>query len=215
MYQSWGKLLLLHWPLPAESLRPLIPDPLVVDTFDGAAWVGITPFTMWGVRPVFFPPLPLLSESHELNVRTYVQLDGIPGIWFFSLDANNPIAALGARLAFHLPYFNARIDLEQQGRTIHFASRRTRPVLRPPGLKPPGRSVTGCRSPSRVRWSFSSPSVTVFIRLAQTPSTGLVSSIDPGPCTRHVCCRVARRCSSRKGCLRQRGIRCCTSKASL
>lgn len=83
MFQSWGKLLFLHWPMPAEALRPLIPDPLAIDTFDGSAWVGITPFTMWGVRPVFSPSLPVLSESHELNVRTYVYLDGVPGCGSF------------------------------------------------------------------------------------------------------------------------------------
>ena len=126
MYQSWGKLLFLHWSLPVESLRPLIPDPLEIDTFDGAAWIGITPFTMWGVRPVFLPSLPVLSNSHELNVRTYVHLDGIPGIWFFSLDASNPIAALGARLAFHLPYFNARMSLKDRDGSIYFTSRRAR-----------------------------------------------------------------------------------------
>lgn len=131
MYQSWGKLLFLHWSVPAETLRPLIPDPLVIDTFEGAAWIGVTPFTMWGVRPAFLPPLPVLSESHELNVRTYVHLDGIPGIWFFSLDASNPIAALGARLTFHLPYFNARMNLERRDRTIRFASKRTRPHVAP------------------------------------------------------------------------------------
>ena len=125
MYQSWGKLLFMHWPVPAESIRPLIPEPLVIDTFDGNAWIGITPFTMWDVRPVLTPPLPVLSRSHELNVRTYVHLDGVPGVWFFSLDANNPLAALGARLAFHLPYFTARMSLEQRDRTIHFTSGRT------------------------------------------------------------------------------------------
>lgn len=124
MYQSWGKLLFLHWPLPAESLRPLIPDPLAIDTFKGAAWIGITPFTMWGIRPAFLPPIPFLSESHELNVRTYVHLGGVPGIWFFSLDASNPVAALGARLTFYLPYFNAHMSLERRDKTIYFASKR-------------------------------------------------------------------------------------------
>lgn len=123
MHQHWGSLLFMHWPVPADLLRPLIPDPLAIDTHDGLAWVGITPFTMWGVRPAF-APLPLLSASHELNVRTYVHLDGVPGVWFFSLDANNAVAALGARVAFHLPYFKARMSLERRDRTIHFACRR-------------------------------------------------------------------------------------------
>jgi len=102
----------------------LIPEPLAIDTHEGLAWIGITPFTMWGVRPVFAPSLPLLSESHELNVRTYVHLDGVPGVWFFSLDANNRVAVLGARLAFHLPYFRARMALERQDRAIRFTSTR-------------------------------------------------------------------------------------------
>jgi uncharacterized protein len=124
MHQHWGTLLFMHWPMPADLLRPLIPAPLVVDTYDGLAWVGITPFTMWGVRPAFTPPLPFLSESRELNVRTYVHLDGVPGVWFFSLDANNAVAALAARVAFHLPYFRARMSLERRDRTVYFASRR-------------------------------------------------------------------------------------------
>jgi uncharacterized protein len=125
MYQSWGGLLFMHWPVPARSLRPLIPAPLAIDTFEGVAWVGITPFTTWGLRPALLPAVPLLSASHEINVRTYVHLDGTPGVWFFSLDANNPLAVLGARLAFHLPYFPARMSIERQDRTIHFTSRRT------------------------------------------------------------------------------------------
>jgi uncharacterized protein YqjF (DUF2071 family) len=127
MHQSWGDLLFMHWPVPAESLRPLIPEPLAIDTHDGVAWIGVTPFTMWGIRPAFAPSLPLLSESHELNVRTYVHLDGVPGVWFFSLDANNRVAVLGARLAFHLPYFGASMDLERRDQTICFTSRRTHP----------------------------------------------------------------------------------------
>ena len=109
---------------------------------------------MWGVRPVFSASLPFLSESHEINVRTYVHLDGIPGIWFFSLDANNPVAVWGAKLAFHLPYFNARMSLEQRDRT--FTSLRGAPTaaLHPPRLKPCGRLARGCRGPSRVRWTF-------------------------------------------------------------
>jgi uncharacterized protein YqjF (DUF2071 family) len=125
MYQSWGDLLFVHWPVPPRSLRPLIPEPLAIDTHQGAAWIGITPFTMWGVRPAFAPALPRLSESHELNVRTYVHLDGVPGVWFFSLDANNRAAVLGARLAFHLHYFGASMGLERHDRVTRFISRRT------------------------------------------------------------------------------------------
>jgi uncharacterized protein YqjF (DUF2071 family) len=122
---NWGKLLFMHWPIEAALLRPLIPERLTIDTFDGKAWVGVVPFTMWGVRPSFIPPVPGLSEFHELNVRTYVHLNGVPGVWFHSLDAASTLAVWGARTFFHLPYFNAEMSLKQEGERIVYASDRT------------------------------------------------------------------------------------------
>ncbi len=127
MYQTWDKLLFLHWPVAAKRLQPLIASQLSLDTFEGRAWVSVTPFTMWGIRPVLLPPLPVLSESHELNVRTYVHVEGVPGVWFFSLDASNALAVLGARVALGLPYFRARMRLQEQDAGIHFTSTRTHP----------------------------------------------------------------------------------------
>lgn len=127
MYQTWGKLLFVHWPVAAELLQPLIASGLRLDTFEGRAWVSVTPFTMWGIRPLFFPPLPVLSQSHELNVRTYVHVEGLPGVWFFSLDASNPLTVLGARLSLGLPYFRARMRLQEHHADIHFTSTRMHP----------------------------------------------------------------------------------------
>jgi len=126
MHQNWGKLLFLHFSVPVSVLRPKIPGALEIDTYDGGAWVSITPFTMWGVRPVMLPAVPGLSDTHELNVRTYVHAEGVPGVWFFSLDASNAIAVLAARLGFHLPYYRAEMSLEETGETIGFASRRAK-----------------------------------------------------------------------------------------
>lgn len=124
MRQTWGKLLFMHWPVPPEILRPLIPEPLSIDTFDGQAWIGEVPFTIWGARASFMPPLPGLRGFHELNVRTYVHLDGVPGVWFLSLDANHRLGVWGARTFFYLPYFNADITLEDGERSITYALRR-------------------------------------------------------------------------------------------
>jgi uncharacterized protein YqjF (DUF2071 family) len=124
MHQIWGKLLFMHWRIDTQLLRPLIPSKLSIDTFDGSAWIGEIPFTMWGIRASFLPPMPGTSAFHELNVRTYVHLDGVPGVWFFSLDAANRLAVWGARRFYHLPYFNARMSLEQAGETINYKSRR-------------------------------------------------------------------------------------------
>jgi uncharacterized protein YqjF (DUF2071 family) len=124
MRQNWGKLLFIHWAMDAELLRPLIPAQLSIDTFDGKAWIGIVPFTMWGIRASFLPPIPGASAFHELNVRTYVHFKGLPGVWFFSLDAANSLAVWGARTFYYLPYFNAEMSLEQQGSRIEYASTR-------------------------------------------------------------------------------------------
>ena len=125
MYQNWGKLLFLHWRIDPEILRPLIPAQLTLDIFDGSAWIGEIPFTMWGIRASFLPQIPGTSAFHELNVRTYVHLNGVPGVWFFSLDAANSLAVWGARTFYHLPYFNAEMSLTQNGDTVEYSSRRT------------------------------------------------------------------------------------------
>jgi hypothetical protein len=109
MTQTWHDLLFAHWPVPAEMLRPHIPPDIQLDTYARQAWVGVVPFRMSGVRPRGVPPVPALSAFPELNVRTYVTDGEHPGVWFFSLDAGNPIAVTVARRWFHLPYFRAQM----------------------------------------------------------------------------------------------------------
>ena len=114
MRQDWGHLLFLHWEVPADQIRPLLPPGLELDLFEGRAFVGLVPFTMSGVRPVWLPAVPGLSKFHETNVRTYVHASGRdPGVWFLSLDAANAIAVRVARALFHLPYHYARMGLTQ------------------------------------------------------------------------------------------------------
>lgn len=124
IYQNWDDLLFMHWRASADALRRLVPARLEVDTFEGEAWVGVTPFTLSGVRPAYTPPLPLVSEFDEINVRTYVHLEGVPGIWFFSLDANSTVAVTAARTLFQLPYFYADIKRERTADTTVYMSSR-------------------------------------------------------------------------------------------
>ncbi len=129
MAQVWHDLLFAHWPVAVDALRPFIPAELEIDTYDGEAWIGVVPFRMSGVRPRSFPAVRGLSSFPELNVRTYVRprdpRQGRPGVWFFSLDAGNPIAVAIARSVFHLPYYRARMSARNDGDTIVYDSHRT------------------------------------------------------------------------------------------
>ena len=125
MSQSWHDLLFAHWRIDAALLRPLIPAALEIDKFQNEAWIGVVPFRMSGVRLRATPALPTLSAFPELNVRTYVTHGGKPGVWFFSLDAENAVAVSVARAWFHLPYFNARMRCETRNDWIEYASERT------------------------------------------------------------------------------------------
>jgi len=64
---------------------------------------------------------------HELNVRTYVHHNGVPGVWFFSLDANSTAAVLAARSFYHLPYYSADIDLQGKRKIKYRLKRREDP----------------------------------------------------------------------------------------
>jgi uncharacterized protein YqjF (DUF2071 family) len=93
--------------------------------FDGRAWLGVVPFRMSGVRPRYVPALPWVSAFPELNVRTYVTAGNKPGVWFFSLDAANPLAVWLARWTFALPYYTARMLVVHGNGRIRYASTRT------------------------------------------------------------------------------------------
>jgi hypothetical protein len=125
MRQSWHELLFAHWPIAPEALRPLMPACFSIDTFEGQAWVGVVPFRMSDVRPRGLPSIPALSNFPELNVRTYVTANGKPGVFFFSLEAANPLAVAIARSVFHLPYLNAHMECKRVANTINYRSHRT------------------------------------------------------------------------------------------
>ncbi|MBD0290388.1 MAG: DUF2071 domain-containing protein [Thermoleophilia bacterium] len=127
MAQTWENLLFAHWPASPDALRTHVPSELPVDTWEGEAWLGITPFRVRGVRLRATPPPPLASSFLELNARTYVTLEEKPGIWFFSLDASSRLAVEAARRLYRLPYFHAGMsaDVDGGGRVRYTSARRT------------------------------------------------------------------------------------------
>lgn len=125
MKQRWAELGFFHWAVSPDLITPRLPKGLHVDTFDGKAWLGVVPFLMQRIRPIGLPPLPWFSWFHELNLRTYVHDDaGTPGVWFFSLDCNQPLAVEIARRFFHLPYQHAEMRSILSNSSVEYFSRR-------------------------------------------------------------------------------------------
>jgi len=107
--QRWQGLLFSHWEVSAQVLKPLVHPRLTVDTFEGRAFVGVVAFEMRSVRPFGFA-VPTATDFYEINVRTYVHLDGRePGVVFLSLDADSTLATIAARTVWRVPYHRSRI----------------------------------------------------------------------------------------------------------
>ena len=128
MYHRWACMTFLHWRYPPELVQRMLPPGLTVDTYDGTAWVGLTPFLMDRVRAPGVPPVPWLSRFPETNVRTYAR-DGAgrSGIWFLSLDAARLPAVLAARTGYRLPYFWSDMTVDRRGSRVRYRGRRRWP----------------------------------------------------------------------------------------
>lgn len=100
--QRWLDVAFLHYKVDPIELQKKVPFPL--DLFHGEAVVSIVPFVMSKIRFPFLPPVPGLSRLLELNLRTYVMINGKPAVYFFTLDSNHLPGVLIARWFFALPY---------------------------------------------------------------------------------------------------------------
>ena len=122
----WRDLLFAHWRVDPATVEPKLPDCLSLDTHDGEAYHGVVPFVMADIRP---RGSPVGLEFGELNLRTYVSVDGFPGVYFFNLDADDRVGVWFARSLFRLPYYRAAMAIEARGegsdREVSFRSRRT------------------------------------------------------------------------------------------
>lgn len=122
--QEWRHVLFLHWSVPYEELRPYIPTPFELETFDGRAWVSVILFQAKNSRLRGMPSSLSYSPFLQVNVRTYITFNGEPGIYFFSIDANRFFAVNGAKYVLGLPYQQAEIKLTQDKKSLLFESKR-------------------------------------------------------------------------------------------
>ena len=125
MVQRWEHLAFLHWRYDPHIVQASLPKGLLVDTFNGEAWVGLVPLFMRNVRPHFVPPIRYVSSFLELNLRTYVYDElGRPGVYFYSLACNQPLVVAAARRLLGLNYEQAEMSGNVIDGRVTFSSRR-------------------------------------------------------------------------------------------
>ena len=117
-------VLFAHWPLDPATVESRVPGVLDVETFDGSAWVSVLAIEARGVGPgPMRLPRRLERGIPQLVARTYVTLDGQPGVYFLSLDTSRLPATVGRR-AFGIPFHRARMRLTRRGDEVTFRSHR-------------------------------------------------------------------------------------------
>ncbi|WP_343702902.1 DUF2071 domain-containing protein [Chitinophaga sp.] len=109
-YQEWNNALFLHWKVPFDALRKLVPGELNLDTFEGNVYVSLVAFTMQKIRPRSLPAIKFISEFAGINVRTYINNDNKKGVYFLSIEAEKQLSAFVARVLSGLPYEKSKIQ---------------------------------------------------------------------------------------------------------
>lgn len=105
--QRWKNVLFLHYKVDPVALQKIVPFKL--DLHEGRAVISIVPLLMDGIRFPFLPSIPWVSKLWELNIRTYVEVNGIKGVYFFSLETDSKLGEFIANKFFHLPYRYSKI----------------------------------------------------------------------------------------------------------
>lgn len=141
--QRWGHLLYLHYRVAPDQLRGLLPAPLELDEFEGSAFVSVIPLHMEHVHLRDLFAVPGTANFAEVNVRTYVVHNGVPGVYFLSIDAASRFASFVARSTFHLPYSRASMTFEHSDGSYEMRSTRAgaTPVTFEATYRPTGRTV--------------------------------------------------------------------------
>lgn len=122
MKQTWIDSLFIHYPVKREVLQKFVPVVFPIDTYNGVGWISIVPYLTSAMRPRIFPSLPGVRQFPGYNVRTYVIVNGRPGVYFFSLAAANWFATTAAKTFFRLPYYYLNIHMDNHEDIVFFNS---------------------------------------------------------------------------------------------
>lgn len=143
-YQEWQNILLLHWKVDSKLIQRHVPKEVLLDEYEGTAWISLTLFSVKNIHPRHFPPLPFLFNFNEVNLRTYVIKDGKPGIYLFSIEASDFLPLLMTRFLTGLPYIKSDMQIAyhsfssnnvKQSRQVNLSYKPTKAIKHNTGLE--------------------------------------------------------------------------------
>jgi uncharacterized protein YqjF (DUF2071 family) len=112
-FQEWQDTLMIHWPVDPDAIGYRLPKGIDLDVFDGTAWVSLVIFTVDNLHIRHTAAPGFLRTFHEINLRTYVKKNGLPGIYMLSVETNNLLIVLASRLFIGIPYTKSHIRIDQ------------------------------------------------------------------------------------------------------
>ncbi|MBT2365723.1 DUF2071 domain-containing protein [Streptomyces sp. ISL-10] len=122
---GWCRQAFVHWPFDPAAVQRLLPRGLIVEEYEGRAWVSLTPFVMAGVRPAVLPALQVtgrLTTFPETNLRTYVRgPDGRDGLWFLSVEAGSAAISVIIRAGTGAPYHLGDLSVSEHAAVLAYA----------------------------------------------------------------------------------------------
>lgn len=114
---DWVRAVFIHFECDPDLLQRLVPYTL--DLHNGRAYVSLVAFTMIRLRPALGGRFtewlcrPIATHSF-MNVRTYVQHRGTPGIYFLKEWLPNRLSVLLGPVVYGLPYRFGRLDYHNE-----------------------------------------------------------------------------------------------------
>ena len=114
-YARWDRAVFIHYAADPATLQRDVP--FALDLRDGRAYVSLVAFTLTRMRPriggrlgewIFRP----IATHGFLNIRTYVQHGGEPGIYFLAEWLSNPLSVRLGPQTFGLPYRSGHLEYD-------------------------------------------------------------------------------------------------------
>lgn len=120
MSQVWRHVTFLHWAVEPSIIARFIPQDLMLDKYQGKAWISYSCLNIYHAKLRFVPPVPGMLSFNQINIRTYVRsAEGKPGVYFLKIGATNRFVTFGCSTFMHLPFVHCSSHLTTAAPAAH------------------------------------------------------------------------------------------------